>query len=220
MFDTILFMDRAELSDDMSAIDMITNGLKLLADDYLPAIGSTDLGSRCVALSEARQRLDGVIASSIAEADRAGVPAKARVRTMAQYVAARTHTNPSTVRRDERVGKWASELTTIEQASLDGRLSREHADHIRKLENPRVAAAMARDQHLFIEFARDLEWKSFENACAYWLKVNDQDGPEPEDEVAGNTVSLRRQPDGRVKGSFDLDPVTGEILAQQLGNEE
>ena len=79
---------------------------------------------------------------------------------------------------------------------------------------------MARDQHLFIEFARDLEWKSFENACAYWLKVNDQDGPEPEDEVAGNTVSLRRQPDGRVKGSFDLDPVTGEILAQQLGNEE
>lgn len=37
-------MVKAELSDDMSAIDMITNGLKLLADDYLPAIGSTDLG--------------------------------------------------------------------------------------------------------------------------------------------------------------------------------
>ena len=59
---------------------------------------------------------------------------------------------------------------------LDGRLSRQHADRIRKLENIRVAWAMLRDQHLFVQWANDLEWRSFTKTCAYWLLVNDQDG--------------------------------------------
>lgn len=95
---------------------------------------------------------------------------------MAQYVAARTHVDPSVVRADERVGRWASSLPAIEEAMLDGRMSREHCDHVRKLENLRVVSAMRRDQHLFVEWARDLEWPSFKKSCEYWLKVNDQDG--------------------------------------------
>jgi len=102
-----------------------------------------------------------------------------------------------------------------------GRLSRQHADHIRRIDNIRVHYALSRDQHLFIENARDLEWKSFTRAVKYWLEVNDQDGPEPEDEDSKNTVTVRTDADtGRVKGSFDLDPVTGATLIQQLGNEE
>ncbi|MEM8726907.1 MAG: biotin/lipoyl-binding protein, partial [Pseudomonadota bacterium] len=42
-------------------------------------------------------------------------------------------------------------LRLIEEAMLDGRLSRQHTDHLRRLENIRVAMAMRRDQHLFVE---------------------------------------------------------------------
>jgi hypothetical protein len=220
MFDTVINMQEGREMEEVSAIDMLTHALKLLAADYLPGMGSADLGSRCIALTKARQQFDGVVATSIAEADRAGVAANAGTRTMAQYVSARTHCAPVTVRADERVGRWASGLPSIDEAMLDGRLSREHCDHLRKLENPRVAEAMRRDQHLFVEWACDLEWKSFENACAYWLKVNDQDGAEPEDEASQNVFTARRQADGRVKGSFDLDPITGEIVMQQISAEE
>lgn len=204
----------------VSTIDMLCHALKGLAGDHLSGLSPEELGERSVLLTKARGQLDGIIAATVAEADRAGVPALAGARTMGQYVAARTHVAPGTVRGDVLAGRWAAALSTVAEAMLDGRLSRQHCDHLRKLENPRVAHAMLRDQHLFVEWARDLEWKSFKSACAYWLKVNDQDGPEPDDEEADNTFTIRRLPDGRVKGSFDLDPVTGEIVMQQIGTEE
>ena len=204
----------------VSPLDMLDEALLALSKDYLPGLDPKTLGQRCVALQQSRQKLDAVIAVGIAEAEQAGVPARAGVRTMAQYLAARTHASPEALRADIRIGTWVSHYPTLEHAMLDGRFSRQHADHVRKLENIRVAHAMARDQHLFIEWATDMEWRSFKHACAYWLKVNDQDGPQPQDEDPKNTVTVRAQPDGRIKGTFNLDPITGGTLIQQLGDEE
>lgn len=205
--------------DDLGPLDMLNDSLKLLSNDYLPGVAPSELGARCVALQAARQRLDALLAVTVAEADRAGVSTNAGTRTMAQYLAARTHMAPDTVRADLRVGKWVSSYGLLEDAMLDGRLSRQHADRLRKLENTRVAWAMLRDQHLFVQWANDLEWKSFTRTCAYWLEVNDQDGPGPEDQDTKNSFSARIQADGRVKVTGDLDPVTGGILCQQLGDE-
>lgn len=159
-------------SGEEAALDDLRHALKHLADEYLPGMDVTELGALSVELTESRRQLDGVIAAVVAEATRAGVPASVGQRTMAQYIASRTHERPAVIRADERVGRWVSSLRLIEEAMLDGRLSRQHTDHLRRLENIRVAMAMRRDQHLFVEWARDLEWKSFENACAYCLKVN------------------------------------------------
>ncbi len=162
--------------DDLSPLDMLNDSLKLLSNDYLPGVAAPDLGSRCVALQAVRQQLDALMAVTVAKADRAGVAANAGTRTMAQYLAARTHMSPDAARADLRVGIWVSSYAQLESAMLDGRLSRQHADRIRKLENIRVAWAMLRDQHLFVQWAHDLEWRSFTKTCAYWLLVNDQDG--------------------------------------------
>lgn len=159
------------------------------------------------------------MAVTTAEADRAGVARHVGHRTMAQYLAERTHMSPDAARADLRVGTWVANYQQLEQALLEGRLSRQHTDHIRRLENIRVAWAMQRDQHMFVQWATDLEWKSFKNTCTYWLMVNDQDGPEPEDHDTLNTVSARVQPNGRVKITADLDPITGGTFLQQLGDE-
>lgn len=76
---------------------------------------------------------------------------------MAQYIAARTNISPEAAPADLRVGRFASSFTAIEQAMLDGRLSRQHADTVRKLENIRVCAALLRDQHLFVQWSQDLD---------------------------------------------------------------
>ena len=99
-------------------------------------------------------------------------------------------------------------------------ISRQHVDLLRRTENIRVFAAMQRDQQLFIRFAADLEWKSFKNTVKYWLMVNDQDGPDPEDHEAENSCTLTEMSNGRVRLTLDLDPKSGGILKQQLQDEE
>ena len=163
-------------SPELAPIDVVRLGLKGLAGEYLPGMTRSELGDRAVDLQDLQQQFDGIMAATFTEADRAGVPALSGSRTMAQYLAARTNCSPEIVRAHVRVGRFASSFNAIEDAMLDGRLSRQHADAIRKLENIRVCAALLRDQHFFVEWAQLLDWKAFKRACAYWLEVNDQDG--------------------------------------------
>ena len=205
---------------ESGALKSLDASLAALSEEFLPTMSADELGARCLSLQTARQRLDGIIASGIAEAERAGVAANAGLRTMAQFLAARTHASPDALRADHRVGVWVGQFSRLEEAMLHGSLSRQHVDLLRRTDNIRVFAAMQRDQQLFIQFAADLEWKSFKNTVKYWLMVNDQDGPDPEDHEAENTCTLTEMSNGRVKLTLDLDPKSGGILKQQLQDEE
>ena len=220
MFDILYFMATASGHTKSEALGSLDLSLAALADEFLPTMSADELGARCLSLQTARQRLDGIIAVGIAEAERAGVAANAGLRTMAQFLASRTHASPDAIRSDQRVGVWVGQFAQLEEAILDGSLSRQHVDLLRRTDNIRVFAAMQRDQQLFIQFAADLEWKSFKNTVKYWLMVNDQDGPNPEDHDADNTCTLTELSNGRVRLTLDLDPKSGGILKQQLQDEE
>ena len=220
MFDMMLVMDSAADDYELHPVDVVGHGLKELAGERVGLLSRSDLRSRAVVLQQFRQALDAVIAVTLAEADAIGVPADSRQRTMDQVLGSDVRACPATVRADVRAGRFLRDKPVLEQAVLDGRVSRDHVLHLNKGDNIRVAHAMVRDQHLFVEWADDLEWSEFGQAFSYWLMVNDQDGPEPQDHNAQNKLNIRTQPDGRVKGNFDLDPITGETLKQQLGDEE
>ncbi len=214
-------MTSADFVQGQGALSSLHLSLDALADEFLPTIGTAELGERCLSLQNARQRLDGLIAVGIAEAERAGVAANAGVRTMAQYIASRTHASPDALRADQRVGVWVGQFAQLEEAMLNGLLSRQHVDLLRRTDNIRVFAAMQRDQALFITLAGDLEWKSFKNCVKDWLMVNDQDGPNPEDHEVDNTCTITTDTaTGRVKLTLDLDPLSGGKLKQALADEE
>ena len=219
----MVFMEFVEISEDpdycLHPIDVVRHGLKDLACEPVGSLSARELAHRSILLQQSRQQLDGLIAATISEAEAAGSPTISQQRTMAQVVAADTHANPDTLRADIRAGRFLRTMPVLEQAVLDGHMSRDHVLFLSKGQNTRVHSAMARDQHLFVQWARDFEWKDFKSTFSYWLAVNDEDGPEPEDDNALNTVTIRTTPDGRVKGSFDLDGATGGILKQQLGDE-
>ena len=216
----LYFVATASGLTESGALHSLDLSLDALAEQFLPTMSSDELGARCLSLQTARQRLDGIIAVGIAEAERAGVAANAGQRTMAQYMASRTHASPDALRADQRVGVWVGQFAQFEEAILNGSLSRQHVDLLRRTENIRVFAAMQRDQALLIGLAADLEWKSFKNAMKYWLLVNDQDGPDPEDHDAENSCTLTEMSNGRVKVTLDLDPKSGGIVKQQLQDEE
>ena len=89
-------MDTGDFGNaQLAPIDLVRLGLKGLAGEYLPGMTHSELGDRTVDLQGLRQQFDGIIAVNMSEADRAGVAAQAGVRTMAQYLAARTNISVS-----------------------------------------------------------------------------------------------------------------------------
>ena len=212
----VRYTSNMTLASSFPHIDALDAALDDLAADYLPGIARVDQGQRCLRLHEARQRLDGIIASGLAEAERAGVALLSKQRTMAQFLASRSHCAPEVVRADVRNGLWVSQFSLLEEAMLKGDLPRHQVDLLRRTDNIRVFAAMQRDQWMFVEWVKNLEWPAYKAAVKYWLMVNDQDGSEPEDQEAKNTCTITQLADGRVKFAATLDPVTGAILKQHL----
>ena len=204
------------LLEQHNPLDVLEHAVAELATQFLPSLDRKDLGERSLRLLAARERLNAVVATTIAEAERAGVPALGKQRTMAQYLASRSHCAPEIVRADARVGLWVSQFSQLEDAMLQGTLSRRHVDLLRGTDNIRVFAAMQRDQHLFIEWVNKLEWNGYKKAVTYWLLVNDQDGERPEDHNAKNTCTVRETADGRYILTINLDPKSGAIAKRQL----
>lgn len=217
-------MDSAEWSGDsddiIDVVDRLDSVLASLCGELIGGFDREALRDRSARLHQARQRLDAAIAVTVTEADVAGVPLLTRQRTMSQVLGADVLACPDAVRADLRVGRFLRDLPVLEQGVLDGAVSRDHAQHLQRGVNHRVQAAAARDQELFISWATTFEWTEFKQAFAYWLEVNDQDGAEPEEQDPKNTFNMRRHADGRVRGNFDLDPVSGEVLMQQIGDED
>ena len=107
-------MSAVEFSEAVDSVAALTVALKALGGEHLPLIPRDELGARCVSLQTARQQLDGIIAVTIAEAERAGVAVNAGQRTMAQYLASRTHSSPEAVRADTRLGLWIRQFAGLD----------------------------------------------------------------------------------------------------------
>ena len=197
-------------------LDVLVHAASEVAGQFLPSLDREELSERSLRLLDVREVINAAVATTIAEAERAGVAALGKQRTMAQYLASRSHCAPEVVRADARVGLWVSQFSQLEEAMLDGALSRRHVDLLRKTDNIRVFASMQRDQHLFVDWVSKLEWNGFKQAVGYWLLVNDQDGERPEDHNAKNSCTVREAPDGRVLISLNLDPKSGAIAKRQL----
>ena len=134
--------------DELHPVDVVGHGLKALSCEPVGLLSRSDLRERALVLQQFRQCLDAVIAVTLAEADAAGVPADSRQRTMDQVLGSDVGACPATVRADVRAGRFLRDKPVLEQAVLDGRVSRDHVLHLNKGDNIRVAHAMVRDQHL------------------------------------------------------------------------
>ncbi|NNC79337.1 MAG: DUF222 domain-containing protein, partial [Acidimicrobiales bacterium] len=199
-------------------------GLDVALDEVgatpLGSLGPAALGLRAVALQRARNRLDAITAETLAEAENARTSVVAGQRNMSQYVAARTHCEPSAIRRDTRLGRWLWSFPELAEAFRSGVLSRRHLEDIQSVDNVRTHFMLKRDQHLFIGFVEELEWKSFKHAVKYWLDANDPDGKEPKEKVANNSCTLRTLVDGTVELKATLDPVSGAVVKNAIEAED
>ncbi len=148
------------------------------------------------------------------------VPGSIDVRTIGQYVAARTNSSTRGTNTDSKLVEWLRDYPAFAQALERRDMTIEHLQHLRiKLDNIRTASKLKGDQQFFADVARDTSFSQFKKACDYWLIIIDPDGKEPIDQLESSGVSVTVGSSGRVKIVIEPDAVTGSAMVTMIEHE-
>lgn len=168
-----------------------------------------------------RSRLDAFVCDLAAEIDRTGTAKDAGYRNTAQLVSDRTGADGAQTRSDVRLGRWLADFAELGDAFESGEILRDHLELLRKsVDGPRTHQQLQQEQQQFIEWASDYDFVDFERICQYWVNANDPDGAEPKDQIKATSFRASERPDGTVKVSGHLDPLTGAAFMTAFNHED
>lgn len=181
----------------------------------------SDAGS-IVTLERLFARFEAFTTAAVANFDTSGEWASDGARNAAGWVATRCRLPMAQARRQVRRGRDLRHLPDCAQAWEDGEITSAHVDKIASLRSPATEDALARDESMLVEQARTMRYEPFSRACDYWEQLADPDGAETDadKQVARRDVYLASSFDGMWLGHITLDPVSGAIVADELGRLE
>lgn len=135
-------------------------------------------------------------------------------RSGASWLAAKTRLPKPTCRRRIRLGRTMRDLPVAAAAWLAGEIDGAHVGALGANRNDTTAEPMARDEEDLVSCARNLTYKQFCRALAYWRHRADPDGTESD---AARLHEERRQTwRGAWFGSFTLGPIAGAVVDEAL----
>lgn len=171
-------------------------------------------------LQDIRAQVDGLLCSAAAEGQSAALHQLDRVRSLRQFVALRTGTNPADVGADLALGTWLARFPLVADALNAGRISRRHAQTLSELDNPRTRHhLLAGIDYLVEAAASDLTWHDFIDICHRWLANADPDGELADDKVRTRRCSMKQRADGTLGGQFTLDTIGGDAVRNAVERE-
>ncbi|WOC11456.1 HNH endonuclease signature motif containing protein [Gordonia sp. MP11Mi] len=193
--------------------------------DRVSTVGVDDaeILSAIVEVARARNVLDAAQSVLVRAAERAGVPARRRVRSAAGLLTA-IGVAPAVAHRTVRNGRHADRLEVVGRGTRDGSLSSEMADAIGKgvaLIEQRVDVGEAQRQRLARKLVvhatpGDVATAARREAIGLDAQAGEP-GQIPVAENAGlNEMSLTVAEDGRITSTIDVDVLTGEELYAAL----
>ncbi len=104
----------------------------------------------------------------------------------------------------------------------EGDINAAHLDAVVAVRRPGSEDLLARDEAVLVKQAKRLRFEQFVKAVAYWEQFADPDGTEEaaEERRARRDVYLEPSINGMYLGSMTLDPISGSIVAGELGRIE
>jgi hypothetical protein len=206
-------------SDD-STIALAQRALGEVLATPLSCLSRAELGEHLLELQTLRNQLDAALCDAALAADEQAVNLlKPGVRTTAQFAAANRPVDPALIRADSRLAHWLRDFPVLAEAFARGRISRAHLTNLRLAHRNRFHELMVRDQHLFVEHAATLDFKGCGRALAYWLLHADPDGELAKEQLQKTGVTIRENPDGSVRISGWLDPLSAAAFKAAHGHE-
>jgi hypothetical protein len=194
------------------------------AIDHLAELGPDELADSENLLGLLRQasRLEAVIAEASAGFDRGGEWALDGARSAQRWLATKSHLPRGECARRIRAGKAVGELGFVRSAFSAGEISPAHVSLLVGCTREATKDALVRDEEMLVGLARKLSFSDFARAIAYWEQLADEDGADDDDQKRRNRrdVYLTRSVHGTWLGKMTLDPISGEIVNNELSRIE
>jgi hypothetical protein len=174
------------------------------------------------ALHRALASLEAFVTAATACFDASGAWEPDGARNAAAWIATRCSMSAGSARREVRRGRALRHLPGCARAWADGDITAAHVDAFAGLRRDATEEALRRDEELLLDDAKRLRFEHFIRAITYWEQCADPDGTEAAAELRRSRRDVYLAPglDGTFYGRITLDPVSGEIVTDELGRLE
>jgi hypothetical protein len=169
-----------------------------------------------------RARLDAFVTAAVADFDASGEWAPSGARTAAAWITHACQIPKRDAARQVRRGRHCRHLPLFTAAWSKGEITADHLDVVASVRRPSTQEALARDEAMLVDYAKDLTYDEFVALMRYWAQHADPDGAEEDDmeRRARRDVYLVESVSGTFLGRMTLDPISGAIVAGELGRLE
>ena len=167
-------------------------------------------------------RFDALVTTATAAFDAAGTWAPSGARTSVHWLTTRCQISKSRARRMVGRGRRLRCLPAFSSAWAAGDITVDQVDTVLAAASPATESELARDEGLLVDQAVSLRPDHFVRAVHYWKQLADPDGTEADDASrrARRDVYLEQSFLGMWLGKITLDPISGSIVAAELGRLE
>jgi hypothetical protein len=157
------------------------------------------------------------VSTSVAEFDQWGAWASDGAKTATAWIDTTCHIAKSEAKAALRRGKALSTVPVAARAWKKGEIGPAQLDALLRVKSPVTEEALARDEALLVDYARQLKFAEFANLLARWEQLADQDGTEEAAQLRRDRrdVYLVPTPDGYF-GRMQFDHIEGALVAKEL----
>ena len=192
--------------------------------EELTAADSSELGDAdsMLALHRELARLEAVVTRAAAAFDASRDWELDGSRSASAWLATRCSLPRQTARRRVSLGRKLRHLPVCEEAWLEGDVTGSHVAAIAAIRRTDTEAALARDEKLLVDNARNLRFEAFVRTLAYWEQLADPDGSDEREaaRTGRRDVYLTESFAGMWLGKMTLDPISGAIVGGELERRE
>jgi hypothetical protein len=167
-------------------------------------------------------RLESVVSTALGAHDTSGEWALEGARSAQAWLARSCRLPKAVARRMVRRSRHLGHLPVVAGAFEEGEINAAHVDALAAVRRDDTAEALGRDEALLVKQAKRLRFEHFAKAVSYWDQLADPEGTEEAAEArrARRDVYLEASIEGMYLGSITLDPISGSIVAGELGRIE
>jgi hypothetical protein len=169
------------------------------------------------AIERVQAQLDYGLSTSVAEFDQWGEWASDGAKTATAWIDTSCHLPKSEAKAQLRRGKALSGLPVAAAAFRAGDIGAAQIDALIRVRRPVTEEALARDESLLVDYAKEMKFAQFSTALDYWEQLADQDGTEEAAQARRDRRDVYLVPTpGGYLGGMNFDFVEGAIVAKEL----
>jgi hypothetical protein len=196
---------------------MDIRGLRAAIDELVASGPSLSDPESIVQLQIERARLDAFVTAAVADFEASGEWAPSGARTAAAWITHECQIPKKDAARQVRRGRHCRHLPEFEAAWAAGEITADYIDLVASVRRRATEEALARDEAMLVEQAKELPYDDFARLMAYWEQHADPDGAEEDDmeRRARRDVYLVESIAGTFLGRMTLDAISGAIVSAE-----